>query len=74
MRKARHTIRVSLRRVIRLDSRIETPPTIQQIINNNAADGKQLCVSAGRRQRAAVIFRISHFAVGILHCNEILQE
>jgi hypothetical protein len=40
-------MRVSLRRVIRLDSGIGTPPTIQQIINNNAADGKQLCVSAG---------------------------
>jgi hypothetical protein len=50
MRKARHNMRVSLRRLIRLDSRIGAPPTIQQIINNNAADGKQTLSCAERRK------------------------
>jgi hypothetical protein len=50
MRKARHNMRVSFRRVIRLDSGIEAPPTIQQIINNNAADGKQALSCEQRRK------------------------
>jgi hypothetical protein len=57
---------VSLRRVIRLDSGIGTPPTIQQIINNNAADGKKLCVSAGRRQLAAGSSYLSYFSFYIV--------
>jgi hypothetical protein len=51
MRKAKHTMRVSLRRVIRLDSGIEAHATIQQIINNNAADGKQLCLHGAERRK-----------------------
>ena len=63
MRKVRHTIRVSLKRVIRLDFGIEAPPTIQQIINNKAADGKGLCVSAGRRQQAEGSSNLAHFSL-----------
>jgi hypothetical protein len=59
-------MRVSLRRLIRLDSGIGAPPTIQQIINNNAADGKRLCVSAGRRQLAAGSSYLSHFSFYIV--------
>jgi hypothetical protein len=54
MRKARHNMRVSLRRLIRLDSGIGAPPTIQQIINNNAADGKQALSCEQRRKERAL--------------------